>query len=66
MGQDLSSREKEVLILMAEGLENSQIAEKLTVSSHTAKAHVCNLLMKLGADNRTQAVSMAFRKGLIT
>jgi DNA-binding NarL/FixJ family response regulator len=60
----LTRREAEILQLMAEGLTNQQIAEVLTVSLETVKTHVGNVLTKLGAGNRTQAVILAFEAGL--
>jgi two-component system, NarL family, response regulator LiaR len=61
-GLDLTEREREVLALMVEGLNNTQIAAKLTVSSSTIKSHVSNVLTKLGVASRTEAVTMALRK----
>jgi LuxR family maltose regulon positive regulatory protein len=55
----LSPREQEVLQLVAEGLSNQQIADRLVISPHTAKRHVKHLLAKLAATNRTQAVTQA-------
>ncbi|MFI0819328.1 response regulator [Streptomyces sp. NPDC021098] len=60
----LTRREAEILQLMAEGLTNQRIAEVLTVSLETVKTHVGNVLAKLGAGNRTQAVILAFEAGL--
>jgi two-component system, NarL family, response regulator LiaR len=64
-GLDLTEREQEVLALMVEGLNNTQIAGKLTVSSSTIKSHVSNILSKLGVASRTEAVTLALRNGLI-
>ena len=50
---------------MAEGLTNSEIAERLVIGVTTAKYHVGSLLKKLGADNRTQAVARATQQGLL-
>jgi DNA-binding CsgD family transcriptional regulator len=61
----LSSREMEVLKLMANGLSNQQIAEKLFVSLNTIKTHSSNLFMKLEVERRTQAVEKGKRLGLI-
>ncbi|OKJ00978.1 response regulator transcription factor [Kitasatospora sp. CB01950] len=61
----LTGREEEVLRLMATGLSNPEIAEVLTVSTETAKTHVGNVLTKLGAQNRTHAVVIAYESGLV-
>jgi two-component system, NarL family, response regulator LiaR len=61
----LSTREMEVLQLMAEGLSNQQIAERLFVSLNTIKTHSSNLFLKLEASRRTQAIEKAKRLGLI-
>ncbi|TAK33200.1 MAG: response regulator transcription factor [Chloroflexota bacterium] len=63
--EGLSDREMEVLRLMAEGARNKEIAGKLCVTEKTAKAHVSNILQKLNADDRTEAVTIALRKGII-
>jgi NarL family two-component system response regulator LiaR len=63
---DLTSREVEVLTLLVEGLSNPQIANKLSVSRSTARAHVSHILTKLGADNRAEAITLAFRHKLVT
>lgn len=60
-GQDLTEREREVLALMIEGLNNVQIAGRLTVSPSTIKSHVSNILSKLGVASRTEAVTVALR-----
>ena len=65
-GLDLTERELEVLALMVEGLNNTQIAGKLTVSSSTVKSHVSNILSKLGVASRTEAVTLALRSRLIS
>lgn len=65
-GQDLTEREREVLVLLVEGLTNTQIAEKLTVSPSTIKSHVSSILSKLGVDTRTEAVTLAFRHNLVS
>lgn len=65
-GQDLTQRELEVLALLTEGLNNNQIAERLTVSSSTTRFHVSNILSKLGAANRAEAVAIAVKHKLIT
>lgn len=65
-GFDLTERERTVLALMTEGLNNTQIAGKLTVSPSTIKSHVSNILSKLGVASRTEAVTLALRQGLVT
>lgn len=64
-GFDLTSREKEVLKLMVEGLSNPEIAERLIVSRSTVKFHVSSILSKLGASTRTEAVAMALQQHLV-
>ena len=65
-GMDLTERESEVLALLVEGLNNTQIAGRLTVSPSTIKSHVSNILTKLGVSSRTEAVTLALRNGLIS
>jgi NarL family two-component system response regulator LiaR len=60
----LTPREREVLALMVEGLNNPEIAERLVVSRSTAKAHVSNILSKLGVSNRAEAISFALQRSL--
>jgi DNA-binding NarL/FixJ family response regulator len=60
-----SSRESEVLALLAEGAPNKVIARRLNISVHTAKFHVAAIMQKLGAANRTDAIAIAMREGLI-
>jgi len=62
---DLTPREQEVLSWMAKGLSNPEIADELTVSTVTVKFHVSNILSKLGATSRTEAVAVAIQRGLI-
>jgi NarL family two-component system response regulator LiaR len=62
---NLTDREREVLKLMVEGLNNAEIAERRMVSVSTVKYHISNILMKLGVDNRVAAVTMAIQKKLI-
>jgi DNA-binding NarL/FixJ family response regulator len=61
----LTERELEVLKLLVEGNSNAEIAKKLVVSIHTAKAHVCSILQKLSVDDRTQAAIKALKDGLV-
>jgi NarL family two-component system response regulator LiaR len=65
-GIDLTEREREVLALMVEGLNNTQIAGRLAVSPSTIKSHVSNILSKLGAESRTEAVTLALRSRIIS
>jgi DNA-binding NarL/FixJ family response regulator len=62
----LTPREGEVLQLLAEGLPNKAIAERLGMSDHTAKFHVNAILDKLGAETRTEAVVLGLRAGLVS
>ncbi len=62
---ELTEREKQVVQLLAEGLSNKLIADRLGISDHTAKFHVNGVMMKLGASTRTEAVVEAMRRGLI-
>jgi NarL family two-component system response regulator LiaR len=64
-GLDLTEREREVLALMIEGLNNTQIAGRLTISPSTVKSHVSNILAKLGVASRTEAVTLALRNNII-
>ncbi|WNG32722.1 response regulator transcription factor [Archangium violaceum] len=64
--EGLTPREREVLTLLAEGLSNKAIAERLDISEHTAKFHVNAVLTKLGVQRRTEAVVRAARLGLVT
>ena len=65
-GLDLTEREREVLGLLIEGLNNTQIAGRLTVSPSTVKSHVSNILSKLGVASRTEAVTLALRNGIVS
>jgi DNA-binding NarL/FixJ family response regulator len=65
-GDALTAREREVLELVANGLPNKAIARELRISEHTAKFHVGSLLAKLGAASRTEAVTIATRRGLLS
>ncbi len=62
---ELTEREMEVLQLIAQGLSNNEIAEKLFITERTVKAHVSNLLGKLHLSDRTQAAIFAWREGLV-
>lgn len=64
-GFDLTEREREVLTIMSEGLNNIQIAGRLTVSPSTIKSHVSHILSKLGVTSRTEAVALALRNHII-
>ncbi len=64
-GDPLTPRELEVLQLLAQGLANKTIAARLHVSEHTAKFHVASIMTKLGAASRTEAVTLAARRGLL-
>jgi DNA-binding NarL/FixJ family response regulator len=61
----LTDRELDVLRLIVDGCSNQEISEKLVVSIHTAKAHVCNILQKLSVEDRTQAAIKALKDGLV-
>ena len=65
-GLNLTERERDVLALMVEGLNNTQIAGRLTVSPSTIKSHVSNILAKLGVASRTEAVTLALRSNIIS
>jgi DNA-binding NarL/FixJ family response regulator len=64
--ESLTPREREVLALLAEGLSNKSIADRLGISEHTAKFHVNAVMAKLGVQRRTEAVVRAARMGLVT
>jgi DNA-binding NarL/FixJ family response regulator len=63
--EDLTEREREVLALVAQGLSNQAIAERLVISPATAKTHVSRTMMKLGAHDRAQLVVIAYETGLV-
>ncbi len=64
VGADLTPREREVLALLAAGMSNGEIAEKLTLAVGTVRLHVSSILSKLGAPNRTTAAVIAMKHGL--
>jgi DNA-binding NarL/FixJ family response regulator len=63
--EPLSDREREVLVMLAQGIANKDIADKLHIAEGTVKNHVSNVLGKLQAQNRTQAADIARKRGLI-
>ena len=65
-GEELTGRERELLALMATGLSNQEIATRLSIAMPTVKFHVTNILAKLHADNRTEAVLVALKHKLVT
>lgn len=64
-GKPLTEREFEVLKLIVMGKTNTEIAENLMVSVHTAKAHACSIFQKMSVDDRVQAAVKAVREGLV-
>lgn len=65
LGSDLTEREREVLILMVKGLNNNEIAEHMIVSRSTVKFHVSNVLSKLQATNRMEAIAIALKQKIV-
>jgi DNA-binding NarL/FixJ family response regulator len=61
----LSEREHEILVLLAQGLSNKQIAGQLHRSPHTVRHHVSQIITKLGAANRAEAAALAVQRGLV-
>lgn len=62
---DLSAREKDVLRLIAKGLTNQEIAQRLFISPHTVKNHVSHIYQKIGMDDRTKVALWAIRTGIV-
>jgi DNA-binding NarL/FixJ family response regulator len=65
VSEEITSRETDVLRMLAEGLVNKEIAARLGISEHTVKFHISSILDKLGASTRTEAVTIGIRRGLI-
>lgn len=65
VGKPLTEREFEVLKLVVSGKTNTEIAEDLSISVHTAKAHVCSILQKMGVNDRVQAAVKAVRQDIV-
>lgn len=65
VGKKLTDREREVLALVVSGKTNNQIADELLISVHTAKAHVCAILEKMGVSDRVQAAVKAVKQQMV-
>jgi NarL family two-component system response regulator LiaR len=65
LGSDLTAREREILALLAKGLTNHEIAQRMTISEATVRFHVGNVLSKLEVGNRTEAAQVAFKHRLV-
>lgn len=65
LSDEITSREIDVLRMLAHGLVNKDIAARLGISEHTVKFHISSILDKLGASTRTEAVTLGIRRGLI-
>jgi NarL family two-component system response regulator LiaR len=66
LAETLTPREREILLLIAEGADNKTIADRLVVSPHTVRTHVQNVLAKLGAHSKLEALTIAARRGLVS
>ena len=66
VGLDLTEREQQVLALLVKGLNNGEIAKRMTISQSTVRFHVSNILSKLGAHSRTEAAALAIKYNLVT
>jgi DNA-binding NarL/FixJ family response regulator len=64
-GEELTDKEREVLVLVAKGFSNNQIAERLHRSPFTVRHHVSQVISKLGAVNRAEAAALAVQRGLL-
>jgi Response regulator containing a CheY-like receiver domain and an HTH DNA-binding domain len=64
-GKSLTDREYEVLTHVVMGKSNTEIAQELLISVHTAKAHVCSILQKMSVNDRVQAAVKAVREGMV-
>lgn len=65
VGRKLTEREREVLQLVVDGKTNNEIADELLISVHTAKAHVCAILEKMGVSDRVQAAVKAVKQQMV-
>jgi NarL family two-component system response regulator LiaR len=65
LGDELTTREREILTLLVAGKTNKEIAGQLSLSEGTVRFHVSNILSKMGASNRTEAVSLALQQGIV-
>ncbi len=65
MSATLTQRETEILSLIADGISNKEVADNLVLAEGTIKAHMTNILVKLNAADRTEAVTIAIRRGIL-